>query len=123
MNASHIAQGCFVTGTDTGVGKTCVSAALLRLLGDCGGRTAGFKPVAAGMSWMDGEWVPDADGSRGGGIDSAVIFKTHAHGARRQQNITIHHPRAQSISRLNEAGSSNIQSSCVTSDGLLSRAS
>jgi dethiobiotin synthetase len=57
VNAPNVAQGCFVTGTDTGVGKTCVSAALLQLLGERGGRTAGFKPVAAGMSWVDREWV------------------------------------------------------------------
>ncbi len=38
----------FVTGTDTGVGKTLVTAALLRALRDAGHRVAGMKPVAAG---------------------------------------------------------------------------
>jgi dethiobiotin synthetase len=38
----------FVTGTDTGVGKTLVSCALLRALAAQGFRVAGFKPVAAG---------------------------------------------------------------------------
>ncbi len=38
----------FVTGTDTGVGKTLVSCALLHAFGGQGRRTAGLKPVAAG---------------------------------------------------------------------------
>lgn len=42
-------RGFFVTGTDTGVGKTCISAGLLTLLAWQGFRCAGFKPVAAGL--------------------------------------------------------------------------
>ena len=38
----------FVTGTDTGVGKTIVAAALLRRLRESGFTVAGMKPVAAG---------------------------------------------------------------------------
>lgn len=38
----------FVTGTDTGVGKTRVSCALLRAFAARGLRAAGMKPVAAG---------------------------------------------------------------------------
>ncbi|MEX0730309.1 MAG: dethiobiotin synthase [Aquisalimonadaceae bacterium] len=41
-------RGLFVTGTDTGVGKTLVSAALLHALADGGTRTVGVKPVASG---------------------------------------------------------------------------
>ena len=41
-------QGFFVTGTDTGVGKTLVSAALIHSLRDTGLRVAGMKPVASG---------------------------------------------------------------------------
>jgi len=37
-----------VTGTDTGVGKTLVTAALLRRLRESGAVVAGMKPVAAG---------------------------------------------------------------------------
>ncbi len=41
----------FVTGTDTGVGKTRVSAALLQALHQAGhARVVGMKPVAAGVS-------------------------------------------------------------------------
>lgn len=42
-------RGVFVTGTDTEVGKTRVSAGLLHAFGRLGLSTAGFKPVAAGL--------------------------------------------------------------------------
>lgn len=38
----------FVTGTDTGIGKSIVSAALLNALHDAGIRAVGMKPVASG---------------------------------------------------------------------------
>jgi dethiobiotin synthetase len=41
--------GVFVTGTDTGVGKTRVAAALLRAWVGNGYRAVGMKPVAAGI--------------------------------------------------------------------------
>ena len=43
-------RGLFVTGTDTGVGKTYVAAALLRALAAAGVRAVGMKPVAAGIA-------------------------------------------------------------------------
>lgn len=43
------APGIFVTGTDTGVGKTFVAVALVRALAARGVRAAGMKPVAAGI--------------------------------------------------------------------------
>jgi len=48
-----MARGIFVTGTDTGVGKTVVAAALLRGLVAEGFRAAGMKPVAAGLDAGD----------------------------------------------------------------------
>lgn len=42
-------RGIFVTGTDTGVGKTLVAVSLLRSLGATGVRAVGMKPVAAGV--------------------------------------------------------------------------
>lgn len=45
---------CFVTGTDTGVGKTLISAALLHGLSRAGLVTAGMKPLAAGAEIRDG---------------------------------------------------------------------
>ena len=46
----------FVTGTDTGVGKTLVSSAMLSLLAESGLRAVGMKPVAAGLEQVDGVW-------------------------------------------------------------------
>lgn len=47
----------FVAGTDTGVGKTRVSTALLRAYAKQHARCVGMKPVAAGCDWIDGEWL------------------------------------------------------------------
>ncbi len=47
---------CFVTGTDTEIGKTLVSCALLHAFGSSGVRVVGMKPVAAGAVWRDGAW-------------------------------------------------------------------
>lgn len=41
-------RGVFVTGTDTGVGKTAVAAALVRLLRVAGHRVGAYKPAASG---------------------------------------------------------------------------
>jgi dethiobiotin synthetase len=49
----------FVTGTDTGIGKTLVSSALLYALAKKGVRAAGMKPVAAGTELRDGVWHND----------------------------------------------------------------
>lgn len=45
----------FVTGTDTGVGKTLVSQALVSYWVERDFKTSGFKPVAAGAEWCNGE--------------------------------------------------------------------
>jgi dethiobiotin synthetase len=50
-------MGWFVTGTDTGIGKTRVATALLDALSRRGVRVAGMKPVASGCD-------PTADGLR-----------------------------------------------------------
>lgn len=50
-------QGLFVTGTDTEIGKTCVSAGLVHALQARGWRVAPFKPLAAGQQRdADGRW-------------------------------------------------------------------
>ena len=43
-------RGYFITGTDTGVGKTLVACALLHALARAGRRAVGMKPVAAGAA-------------------------------------------------------------------------
>jgi dethiobiotin synthetase len=45
-----VARGIFVTGTDTGVGKTLVAAGLMHALRGQGLRVAGMKPVASGSA-------------------------------------------------------------------------
>jgi dethiobiotin synthetase len=47
----------FITGTDTGVGKTLVAAALLHGANATGARTLGLKPVAAGGQMQQGQFV------------------------------------------------------------------
>lgn len=53
------ARGFFVTGTDTGVGKTLVACALLHAFASRGLRAVGMKPVAAGAEWRDGVLIND----------------------------------------------------------------
>ncbi len=60
---SHKSQvtshGLFITGTDTGVGKTRVATALLRAFARRGLRAVGMKPVAAGCERIDGALVSE----------------------------------------------------------------
>ncbi|HXV40969.1 MAG TPA: dethiobiotin synthase [Steroidobacteraceae bacterium] len=58
----------FVTGTDTGVGKTLVTAALLRRLRSAGVRVAGMKPVAAGA----------IDGPEGRANEDALLLQAES---------------------------------------------
>lgn len=53
MQARHT---FFVTGTDTEVGKTLVSSALMVAANRLGKTTVGMKPVAAGCESVDGQW-------------------------------------------------------------------
>jgi dethiobiotin synthetase len=66
---SHFA--CFVTGTDTEVGKTMVSCALLSALGELGVRACGMKPVAAGAVFVAHE---DAVSHQAVAAESAAHF-------------------------------------------------
>jgi len=52
-------RSVFITGTDTGIGKTQTSVALLRAIEARGHRAAGMKPVASGCEWIDGRWSND----------------------------------------------------------------
>lgn len=49
-------HGVYVTGTDTGIGKTLASCAMLHALRGRGLRAIGMKPVASGCEWSDGGW-------------------------------------------------------------------
>lgn len=50
-------KGYFLTGTDTEIGKTFVTAALTRALAARGLRVAPIKSLAAGQEFVDGRWV------------------------------------------------------------------
>jgi len=49
----------FVTGTDTEIGKSLSSAALLHAFAAQGKRVAGMKPIAAGAIWAGDHWHND----------------------------------------------------------------
>jgi dethiobiotin synthetase len=56
-----VSRGFFITGTDTGVGKTLVAVALTRALAAQGLRVAVMKPVAAGtVTTARGDFNEDA---------------------------------------------------------------
>lgn len=50
-------QSYFITGTDTGVGKTYVACKLIEQYVAQGFKVVGMKPVAAGCELVDGVWV------------------------------------------------------------------
>lgn len=50
-------QGYFITGTDTGVGKTSVTIALMQFWKRQGKTVVGMKPVASGCVWENGRLV------------------------------------------------------------------
>jgi dethiobiotin synthetase len=53
-------RGCFVTGTDTGVGKTVVAAAIVARLRRLGAEVRAIKPLITGLDDpADPDWPPD----------------------------------------------------------------
>ncbi|HKF79795.1 MAG TPA: dethiobiotin synthase [Thermoleophilaceae bacterium] len=52
-------RGVFVTGTDTGVGKSVVAGAVCAALARRGEAVAAFKPVVTGLEEETGAWPPD----------------------------------------------------------------
>lgn len=77
-------NGLFVTGTDTGVGKTFVTAALAADLADRGVRVAAVKPMESGCAERDGVLVAaDAEiiAAAAGGwqpTDARCLYKLRA---------------------------------------------
>lgn len=68
--------GCFVTGTDTGIGKTFVTAALVKYWRDIGQNVGAYKPAASGCEfdssgnpfWNDVEILTQALGDVSGDL-------------------------------------------------------
>jgi dethiobiotin synthetase len=52
-------NGVFITGTDTGVGKTLVTAAIAGFLRDRGVRVGVMKPVTSGCAVVDGKLISE----------------------------------------------------------------
>ena len=52
-------QGLFITGTDTGVGKTFVGCGIAALLRSAGCRVGVMKPAESGCAEKDGELFPE----------------------------------------------------------------
>jgi dethiobiotin synthetase len=52
-------KGFFVTGTDTEIGKTAVTAGLAHAFAQAGKRVAALKPISAGQDFIDGHWLND----------------------------------------------------------------
>ncbi len=50
-----MAQGYFITGTDTGIGKTWSTVALMQYFKNQGKTVIGMKPVASGCEKIDGQ--------------------------------------------------------------------
>jgi dethiobiotin synthetase len=52
-------RGLFVTGTDTGAGKTIVAAALVAAMASAGEPVRAHKPAVTGLEEPSGPWPPD----------------------------------------------------------------
>jgi hypothetical protein len=92
----NMAQGYFVTGTDTGVGKTTVSCALLRAFAAQGKKVIGMKPVVAGSE--NGKW-PDVE---------QLIAASNISAAREYVNPYAFDPPSHRISPRNKLGPKSI---------------
>ena len=94
--------GVFVTGTDTGVGKTLCSCALIHALVDRGLDVMPMKPVAAGAVMHDGGWANEdtiallraagRDGARAADANPVLLrepMAPHIAAARERREITL----------------------------------
>lgn len=72
-----MSRGLFITGTDTGIGKTTVSVALLHALRVAGRTAVGMKPVASGCVATARGWRNDdalaLQAASDGGPDYALV--------------------------------------------------
>jgi dethiobiotin synthetase len=68
-------RGLFVTGTDTGVGKTVVAAAIVAALRAAGEPVQPLKPLLSGLDEPpDPDWPPDHELlARAGGVDPGTV--------------------------------------------------
>ena len=97
-----MSAGCFVTGTDTGVGKTVCAAALIHALAARGLDVMPMKPIASGAVVFDGTWANEdtiallraagRDASRLGDVNPVLLrepIAPHIAAAREGRRITL----------------------------------
>jgi len=86
-------RGCFVTGTDTGVGKTVLTAAIVARLRARGDAVTVLKPVITGLervsrpgqrTYVDHAHIPRIQGGMGTAIISTSRGVMTGHDARRE---------------------------------------
>jgi dethiobiotin synthetase len=86
-----VTRGAFVTGTDTGAGKTLAACALLHALAARGVRAVPMKPIAAGAVQRDGRWINEDTLAL---MEAAGLDGTHPE---RVTPILLHEPMAPHI--------------------------
>lgn len=83
-------KGIFITGTDTGVGKTVVAAGIAAALKDLGVDVGVMKPIATGGNFIDGKLISED-----------AIFLKHIVGSNDEfeliNPICLRHPLAPSV--------------------------
>jgi dethiobiotin synthetase len=97
-----VTRGVFVTGTDTGVGKTLCACALIHALVDRGLDVMPMKPVAAGAVVHDGGWANEdtiallraagREGARAADANPVLLrepMAPHIAAARERREITL----------------------------------
>ena len=94
-----MSRGVFVTGTDTGVGKTVAACALIEALKRNGIAAHPFKPIAAGAIERGGRWMNDDTIA----LMAAAGFDESA--ATRVTPILLREPMAPHIAALREGRS------------------
>lgn len=104
----------FVTGTDTNVGKTLISCALLKCFAAQGFRVIGMKPVAAGGSLRSNGDTPDVPLAGTAGIDASgrnedVIYLNEASNVSAENSLINPYHFASAIAPHLAAQQENIQ--------------
>jgi dethiobiotin synthetase len=111
-----VTRGVFVTGTDTGVGKTLASCVLIHALRAAGATPVPMKPIAAGAVQENGTWVNEDTlalmrAARLPGLDAEDVtpillrepMAPHVAAAREQRSIALG-PIRGALPRLASAG-------------------
>ena len=111
-----MSAGCFVTGTDTGVGKTVATAAMIRALRGRGIKAAPMKPIAAGAELREQEWLNE---------DTAILLEAAGLAPHESPDVTpllLREPIAPHIAAAREGREVDLQAVMHAYERLRSRA-